>query len=158
MMTNFHPLPSLSRVGSLLSARFLKFGLVGGIGTVVNLTGMALIIRLIGWRDWRASALATSLAMLNNYVLNNAWTFRERMRRGIDFFRGYFLYVTVSLVGLLITTGVYTGAAGGLSILLHQRNETEIVPIRLLLLCQFVAILFGSFLNYILSKTITWRT
>ena len=150
-------LPSLSRAGSLLPIRFLKFGLVGGVGTVVNLAGMALIIRFVGWRDWRASALATFVAMLNNYVLNNAWTFHERMRKGVDFFRGYVLYVLVSLMGLLVTTGVYTGTTGELSILLHRWNGTEIVPIRLLLLCQFVAILFGSYLNYTLSKMITWR-
>jgi dolichol-phosphate mannosyltransferase len=152
-----HQLWHLSRLSFVLPGRFLKFGFVGGIGVIVNLIGMTLVIHFIGWRDWRASALATSLAILNNYMLNNIWTFRDRIRTGISFLRGYVIYLAVSLAGLVVTTGVYTGLTKGLGTLLDYPNATVILPLWFLLSCQFVAISLGVYLNYILNGAITWR-
>jgi putative flippase GtrA len=37
---------------------------------------MALLIQVGYARDWRASAIASAVAVLHNYLLNNHWTFR----------------------------------------------------------------------------------
>ena len=71
-----------SYLGSLASSRLMKFLAVGGIGVVVNLLAMALIFHVTGYRDWRASAIASTIAALHNYFLNNYWTFADRRHTG----------------------------------------------------------------------------
>jgi putative flippase GtrA len=145
----------LSVVDSFLPVRFLKFGLVGGIGIVVNLIGMALIIHFVGWRDWRASALATFLASMNNFILNNTWTFRDRMLIGIALLRGYLIYAVISSGSLATTTGVYTGL-NKIHYVFCQPFVLQSFPIHLLFF-QFAAILFGTYFNYILNKKLIWK-
>ena len=151
-------LARLSRLNSALSVRFLKFGLVGVLGIAVNLISMALVISFLRYRDWRASALATFLAMLHNYVLNNVWTFRDRKHTGIGFLRGCLLYVATCSIGLLLMTGVYSGLTATLAKLVHQGEKTAGLPASALLFSQFVGVLFGAVSNFLLNETITWRS
>ena len=103
-----------SYLGSLASYRLIKFLAVGGIGVVVNLLAMALMFQVTGYRDWRASALASTIAALHNYFLNNHWTFADRRRSGSALFSGALLYLPMSAAGVAITTVTY-------SILTHAR-------------------------------------
>lgn len=55
--------------------QLVRFGLVGGVGFVVNLAVYALCVHAIGI-DYRiAAVLAWLVAVLNNFVLNRYWTF-----------------------------------------------------------------------------------
>ena len=58
-----------SYLGPLALYRLIKFLAVGGIGVVVNLLAMALMFQVTGYRDWRASAIASTIAALHNYFL-----------------------------------------------------------------------------------------
>ena len=131
--------------------RFVKFGMVGAIGTVVNLASMSLIIDLLRWTDWRASALATLIATVNNYLLNNAWTFKDYNHNGHRLLRGYALFLATSVAGLLVTITTYAV----ISAVLVRRG----IPLRLftLLFVQMVAILCGFGVNYSFSRRFTWR-
>ena len=156
-MSTSKELARLRGLRTILPTRFMKFGLVGGIGIVVNLTAMAIIIHFTGWRDWRASALATFFASVNNYFLNNMWTFRDRARTGSGFFRGYVLFLIVSIASLLVTVSVYTGLTKGLDVLIGQPAGIEMLSVQIILFFQFVAILCGAYFNYVLNKAITWK-
>ena len=135
----------------------MKFGLIGALGTVVNLTCMALLIRATEWRDWRASALSTFMATVNNYSLNNVWTFQDRARTGSRFFSGYMLFLVVSLAGVLVTVSVYAGLARGLDIVAGSTGGVEKLSIWVLLSFQLFAILCGAYVNYSLNRAITWK-
>lgn len=150
----------LARLSKLTSAlgQFVKFGLVGVLGIAVNLISMALVIRFCGYRDWRASALATSLAMLHNYLLNNVWTFRDRKHTGSGFLRGCLLYIATCSIGLLLTTGVYSGLTATLAKLVYQGKKAAGLPASALLFSQCIGVLFGAVSNFLLSATITWRS
>ena len=89
-----------SVIKSIVPARLLKFAIVGSIGVAVNLLTFALVVGLLGWADWRPSVIGTLCAIGHNYVLNNIWTFRDRMKRGIELFHGYLSFLGVSGVGL----------------------------------------------------------
>ncbi len=55
--------------------QLVRFGLVGGIGFVVNLIVYTLFVHAIGL-DYRAANVAAWLvAVLNNFLLNRHWTF-----------------------------------------------------------------------------------
>lgn len=87
------------------SARqFIKFAVVGGTGTIVNL--VVLQITLLIWGalaaatpfavEIFASGLAFAVAVVNNYLLNRWWTFRSKSNMGGEFTK----FFIVSLAGL----------------------------------------------------------
>jgi putative flippase GtrA len=63
--------------------RFLKFAAVGGSGIVVNLGFYALLTRVLGLNDQTherlaAYALSVEISIVTNFLMNDAWTFRDR--------------------------------------------------------------------------------
>jgi dolichol-phosphate mannosyltransferase len=144
----------LSRLRKLLPDRFIKFSFVGCTGIVVNLGVMTLFFWLNGSRSWVASGVASLIANMSNYGLNNIWTFSDRLHRGIGLMKGYFLYLLMSTVGLGITTASYMGLT---SILVRFSPEKfDSSGLAILLLCQFLSISFGSYSNYLLNSLVTW--
>lgn len=140
-----------SYMGSIASSRLLKFVVVGGIGIVVNLAVMAVLIQVGYARDWRPSAIASAVAALHNYLLNNHWTFRDRRRNGRALLNGAFLYFSVAAVGITVTTVSYF-------ILSQARFRSNFGTSSLYLLgAQLVSILLGTYLNYTLNMSFTWR-
>jgi putative flippase GtrA len=141
-----------SYLGSIASSRLFKFLAVGSLGVVVNLVVMALVFRVAGFRDWRASAIASTVAALHNYFLNNHWTFADRRRSGSALFSGALLYLPMSAAGVAITTVTY-------SILTQARFRAHFGASSLYLYAaQLISISFGTYLNYTLNKVFTWRT
>jgi putative flippase GtrA len=58
--------------------QLVRFGLVGGVGFVVNVAVYALFVHYAGL-DYRAANVAAWLvAVCNNFVLNRHWTFDAR--------------------------------------------------------------------------------
>jgi len=145
----------LSSVSRYMSVRFIKFALVGASGTIINLCAFLGFARLFGLRDWRVSALATLLANLTNYVINNAWTFVDRGHRGWSLLRGYVTYLGLSLVGMSASTLTFAGLANAYHSYLHIQPAKE--SYILALGFQLVAILVGTVFNYELNRRFTWR-
>lgn len=133
------------------SSRLLKFLVVGGAGVIVNLVAMALLIQAGFPGDWRASAIASAVGALHNYLLNNHWTFSDRRRNGRALLNGAFLYFPMAAVGIAITTVSY-------SLLSQARFRSNFGTSSLYLLgAQLVSIVFGTYFNYSLNKLFTWR-
>jgi dolichol-phosphate mannosyltransferase len=64
--------------GNAHVARFFKFCVVGGSGVLVNAGLFRLLIRGAGL-DYRLSAIAAiETAIVNNFLWNYLWTFRDR--------------------------------------------------------------------------------
>jgi putative flippase GtrA len=55
--------------------QLVRFGLVGGIGFVVNLAVFAMLVHVLGVEYLIAAVVAWLVAVLNNFVLNRHWTF-----------------------------------------------------------------------------------
>lgn len=147
-----------SRLLPALPARFVKFALVGFAGMFVNLGSLALIIKWAGLRDWRASASATLIAIVNNYFLNNFWTFRDRLHKGVELLSGSVIYFAISLVGLAITAAAYSGLIKGYQLWLNPAAQVSNLSVFSLLVFQFFSALCGAVSNYILNFEITWRS
>jgi dolichol-phosphate mannosyltransferase len=67
--------------------RYIKFGIVGASGTVVNLLVLHLgheylftAIEPAGSKPYASLALAITLATLNNFTWNRLWTWSDRVR------------------------------------------------------------------------------
>jgi putative flippase GtrA len=61
--------------------QLVRFGLVGGVGFVVNVAVYALFVHSAGLDYRAASIVAWLVAVVNNFVLNRHWTFDAREGR-----------------------------------------------------------------------------
>jgi dolichol-phosphate mannosyltransferase len=67
--------------------RYIKFGIVGASGTVVNLLVLHLgheylftAIEPVGSKPYASLALAITIATLNNFTWNRLWTWSDRVK------------------------------------------------------------------------------
>jgi putative flippase GtrA len=75
--------------------QLVRFGLVGGIGFVVNVAVYTLLVHEAGFYYLVASVVAWLVAVLNNFVLNRHWTFDAREGR-VHFQAARFLVVSLA--------------------------------------------------------------
>lgn len=88
-----------------------KFGLVGGLGLLVNMAVFNLVRHTTELPVVRASLLATVVAIAFNYVGFRYFTYRDRDKSGRT--KELTLFLLFSLVGLVIENGVlYTATYG----------------------------------------------
>ncbi|EJF10424.1 GtrA family protein [Pontibacter sp. BAB1700] len=57
--------------------KFLKFGLVGFTGLVIDFGVTFLVKEKLRWNKYVANSLGFILASINNYILNRLWTFHS---------------------------------------------------------------------------------
>ncbi len=95
--------------------RAIRFGVVGLSGTLVNTVVLYLLVDRLGLNHLAAAVVATEVAILSNFLLNDRWTFR-----GVGPARPWheraLAYNSVALVGLLVSVSVLAGLTyvGGL--------------------------------------------
>src|SRR5687767_6728594 len=85
----------------LLSPRILRFAAVGFSGVFVNLGMLFIFADVLHVEDVISSALAIEISIIWNFLLNNAWTFRDKNELArVGFHSRMIRYNLVSLVGL----------------------------------------------------------
>ena len=92
----------MSGADRYLASRLGRFLVVGGTGVVLNNAALYAFYQMLRLPLVVASTLAVTLAIGNNFVLNDRWTFGQG--RHADSFRRFLRFSLVSLAGLAITT------------------------------------------------------
>lgn len=87
------------------SKTFIKFGMVGVSGVVVNL-GFFTLFLAIGINKYVASPIAIELSIISNFLLNNYWTFRHRRTKDRTRVKGL-KFNLVSIVALGVSFGTF---------------------------------------------------
>ena len=86
-----------------LVLKFLKFGIVGASGMVVDFALLYVLRDIVGLHDILANTISFTAAATSNYFLNRIWTFRSHEKQvSVE----YLKFIGVSIVGLLINNGV----------------------------------------------------
>jgi dolichol-phosphate mannosyltransferase len=130
-------------VGHLVPVRFVLFAGVGSIGVVLHMVVLLLALKTLGEPFGMAQSVATAVAILGNFVLNNLFTFGDRRLRGNRAWIGLALFALISGVG----------AIGNLSVaaFLFGPQMTS----------WWIAGLVGAVMslvwNYAVSSAIIWR-
>lgn len=75
--------------------RFIKFGLVGTLGTVVDFAVLNLLILALGMPKFLANTFSFTVAASSNFVWNRVWTYPESRRRPLGRQLGQFFAVSV---------------------------------------------------------------
>jgi len=134
-----------SRAGRALRTRhnwvqLAKFCTVGGSGYVVNMAVYAFALDVLGLKYYVAATVSFLVAVVNNYLWNRAWTFRDQ--RGHFGYQGFRFFV--------VSTAVY--AANILLLLaLVALGLGEVVS-------QACAIVLVTPINFIGNKLWSFRT
>jgi putative flippase GtrA len=81
-----------------------KFGIVGGIGAVIDLGGAAVLHSSYHLEPLTAKAISISVATVVTYVGSRFWTFRHRENQPLH--RETVLFFALNVVGLLIAEAV----------------------------------------------------
>jgi dolichol-phosphate mannosyltransferase len=89
-----------------VSLRFTLFCLVGTIGIGVHFVALSVGYDLFGLPFLWAQTLAMMVAIISNFAINNALTYRDRRLRGLTFFTGLLRFYLVSMAGLVSNIGV----------------------------------------------------
>jgi dolichol-phosphate mannosyltransferase len=90
--------------------RFIKFGVVGFIGFLVNYLGLELLKRL-GLSTYFATLLATEAAIVSNFIFNNVWTFKDKIITSFkDLIVQFLKFNFSSLFAVIVQPLIVTGA------------------------------------------------
>ena len=85
--------------------QLVRFGLVGGIGFVVNVAVYTLFVHSVGVDYHVANVVAWLVAVVNNFVLNRHWTFDAREGRArFQAIRFLVVSLAAEVVSLLLLT------------------------------------------------------
>jgi len=120
---------------------FVKFGIVGGSGVMVNFAAFWIMTTLLEVNHLIASAIATEIAILNNFTLNHLWTFRDR-RNGMSLAVRLLYFHGSRILGLLVTVGSLYLLA-------------DIIGINMFL-AYLIAIGLGTLTNFVTSDLFVW--
>jgi dolichol-phosphate mannosyltransferase len=129
-------------VGHIVPVRFIAFGLVGAVGVVLHFAVLTTLFRWMGLTFAVSQASATIAAMISNFALNNALTFRDMRLKGWRWARGLALFVLVCSIGALANVGIAS--------YLFTQN-------RMWVLAALAGIVVGAVWNYAMSTMYTWR-
>lgn len=130
-------------VGHVVPVRFLLFAAVGALGIAFHLTVLSLALGPARLEFTTAQAVATGCAIVANFVLNNAFTFRDRKLRGWGFVRGLLTFAAICGVGA-------AGNLGVSSFLFGPAHSAWWVA-------GIVGALMSLVWNYAASSVLTWR-
>lgn len=79
----------------------IKFGVVGLTGTAIDFIFYNIFISKLGLPPATSKGFSTEIAIVNNFLLNNAWTFGKR-QTSTNIYQRFGIFNLVSLGGLLI--------------------------------------------------------
>ena len=125
-----------------VSFRFLMYCLVGLTGVGIHMSALAVAVDLAGLAFGPAQVAATLTAIVWNFVLNNAVTYRDQRLAGWIFAAGLARFAVICAVGAISNVGVATWVYGH-----HPRWW----------IAGLAGALMGAAWNYLVSAAFVWR-
>jgi len=92
----------------------VKFGIVGGLGTIIDLGGAAVLHSAYHEGPLESKALSITAATIVTYFGSRFWTFRHRENQAVH--REAVLFIALNVVGLIIAEVVIAATTYGLGL------------------------------------------
>jgi dolichol-phosphate mannosyltransferase len=127
-------------IGKYIPVRFVAFTLVGGAGVLVHMAILA-ALRMTQMSFTTAQGVATIVAMVFNFWLNNLLTYRDRRLRGTRWLTG--------LLSFMLACGLGAVANVGIASYLFKSNAQWVVA-------ALAGIAVGAVWNYAITQLYTW--
>ena len=130
-------------VGHIVPIRFLLFSIVGAIGVCAHLAVLWLALNIAQLDFAVSQGLATGVAMVGNFTLNNVFTYSDRRLTGWGFLRGLVSFAVICSVGAAANVGVAAFLFG------TQHSSWWFAGV--------AGAAMSSVWNYAVSSVVTWK-
>jgi dolichol-phosphate mannosyltransferase len=130
-------------VGHIVPIRFMLFSIVGVIGLGAHLAVLWLALNVAQLDFPIAQGIATGVAMIGNFTLNNLFTYSDRRLRGWRFLQGLLSFSVICGVGAAANIGVA-------SFLFDSQHSSW-------WFAGVAGAAMSSVWNYAVSSVITWK-
>jgi dolichol-phosphate mannosyltransferase len=135
-------------LGILDKKRFIKFGIVGFVGYLVNAFGLWLfsgydhvLPEPVIW------GLATEMAIISNFIFNNLWTFRQEQISGLKYLLVKFFQFNLTSGGALLIQIIF----GTLGVWAFGEGSRQLI-------LPFIIVFLVLPYNYFMYNAVIWRT
>ncbi len=90
-----------------IAKQFIKFGVTGVVGAIIDFSSYAFMTRVLGWTTLytiagyqisAANNVSVFIAIMSNFLLNKYWTFRYRQGSAAKQWLGYFVLNIITWV------------------------------------------------------------
>jgi dolichol-phosphate mannosyltransferase len=129
-------------LGGIVPVRFVAFALVGGVGVLIHFAALIALFRGMFLSFTISQAGAAAVAMVSNFILNNALTFRDMRLTGWRWVKGLISFAFTCSLGALANVGVA-------SYLFNRHALWE--------LSALTGVVVGAVWNYAMTATFTWK-
>jgi dolichol-phosphate mannosyltransferase len=128
--------------------RFIKFGIVGFVGFLVNYAGIE-IFKKFGLSTYFATLIGTEMAIISNFIFNNIWTFKDKvLTKWTDVIPQFVKFNLSSFFAVIVQPLIVTGAT-------KLFGDTSLI--RLLSLVFALAFVIVPY-NYVVYNLFIWKT
>jgi dolichol-phosphate mannosyltransferase len=131
-------------IGHVLPIRFLLFALIGGLGLLVHLTVLWFCLNSVQLGFELSQAMATAVAIIGNFTLNNWLTYHDRRLTGWRFVGGLVSFALICSFGAVANVGVAT-------LLFTEKHALWWVA-------GIAGAAMSSVWNYAVTSILTWRS
>jgi dolichol-phosphate mannosyltransferase len=129
-------------IGKYIPIRFLLFVLVGCSGLLFHLAILYIMHDLLKISFFMAHLTAIIVAMTNNFIVNNIFTYRDRKLKGLKFVYGLITFYVACSIGAFI------------NLQLAYNLYKLLIP---WYMAGLIGAGVGAIWNYALTSTITWQ-
>ena len=128
-------------IGHVVPVRFVAFALVGAAGVFIHFAVLSVVFRVLKTPFHFSQAAATIAAMVCNFALNNALTYRDMRLKGWQWFKGLVSFSLSCSLGALANVGIAS--------YLFRRDTSWA-------LAALAGIAVGAVWNYAVTAFYTW--
>jgi putative flippase GtrA len=110
--------------------RFIKYGLVGVLGLVVDLGVFYLMNKVLGINYVVSNITSSTLAVIHNFILNSYFTFKvtdSKLKRFMSFY-------LVAVVGMAVSTALLALMIDGLKM---DAMISKLIAVFIVAFCQY---------------------
>jgi dolichol-phosphate mannosyltransferase len=129
--------------GDFASPRFLPFALVGAVGVLVHLAVLKTVLSAFAEPFGEAQVLATLVAMISNFLLNNQLTYHDQRLVGWPLLHGLLGFCAVCSFGAIANYGI--------AVTIYEH-----MPVWWL--AGAVGAVAGAIWNFAMSSRLVWRS
>jgi len=122
----------------LLKSRFLKYGIVGVLGLIVDMGIFYLLHKMLGMNYIVANIISSSLAVIHNFILNSYFTFKVKdklLKRFLSFY-------LIALAGMAMSSGL-------LALMIDGFMMDSMIA-------KMISVLIVAMIQYFLNKKLTF--
>jgi len=130
-------------IGHIIPIRFILFTLVGGLGLIVHLTVLWLCLNPMQLNFNLSQSMATGVAIIGNFTLNNWLTYHDRRLTGWKFLGGLLSFSLICSFGAVANVGIAT------LLFTQQRSAWWAAGI--------AGATMSAVWNYAVTSALTWR-